>query len=169
MTEQSESITELAKAWPKQLRWLNWTPAQRFWPKVEFTETCWLWTAGRAGTYGGFFVGEGEKRRTYAHRWAYEFCVGPIPEGLQLDHLCRVRLCVNPDHLEPVTRRENVIRGAAPAQAAYRQKRKTHCPKGHPYDEANTYEWARRPGQRYCVECNRVRSREYSRRKRGSR
>ena len=141
--------------------------AEKFWAKVDAGGDCWLWTGAlNTGGYGRFTL---DGRRQRAHRVAYALLVSPVPDHLELDHLCRVRHCVNPDHLEPVTRRENVIRGAAPAQAAYRQKRKTHCPKGHPYDEANTYEWARRPGQRYCVECNRVRSREYSRRKRGSR
>ncbi len=82
----------------------------RFWMKVNFTDTCWLWNAhlDREG-YGGFSVGG---MSVPAHRWAYEFCVGPIPDGLTIDHLCRVHNCQNPDHLEPVTRRENVRRGA---------------------------------------------------------
>lgn len=84
--------------------------AWRFWMKVEFTDTCWLRTAmnDKAG-YGSF--NHTWDRKVPAHRYAYEFCVGPIPEGLQIDHLCRVHNCVNPDHLEPVTARENVRRG----------------------------------------------------------
>lgn len=83
--------------------------AWRFWMKVSFTESCWLWTAqtDRAG-YGRFHLGE---TTVQAHRWAYEFCVGSIPDGLQIDHFCRVHNCVLPEHLEPVTAKENVQRG----------------------------------------------------------
>ena len=78
--------------------------------KVNFTDHCWLWQAmtDRAG-YGRFHLGN---LTIPAHRWAYEFCVGSIGVGLNIDHLCRVSACVNPDHLEPVTQRENVRRGA---------------------------------------------------------
>jgi hypothetical protein len=115
--------------------------AERFWAKVNKTDECWLWTASRVGGgYGRFHPTNGVS--VYAHRWAYEQLVGPIPEGLQLDHLCRVRQCVNPSHLEPVTQAENIRRGALYV---------VECPKGHAYDEANTY---RRPGgQRSCRAC----------------
>lgn len=93
---------------------------KRFWSKVEKTDTCWIWTgtrvSGRNGNrYGVFAVMERESP-LMAHRWIYERLVGPIPSGLQLDHLCRNGLCVRPDHLEPVTqaenlRRENIARG----------------------------------------------------------
>ena len=107
------------------------TPAHLFWSKVEFTNSCWLWQAAvNDEGYGRFGPSE------YAHRWAYEFCVGPLPDGLQIDHLCRVRNCVNPDHLEPVTGRTNILRGISFSAV---HARKTHCPQGHPYDEANTY------------------------------
>ncbi|MEU7240240.1 HNH endonuclease signature motif containing protein [Streptomyces sparsogenes] len=82
-----------------------------------------------------------------AHRFAYETLVGPIPEHLQLDHLCRVRHCVNPDHLEPVSSRENTRRGRSQAGI---NGRKTHCQKGHPFDSANTYVWK---GSRACRTC----------------
>jgi hypothetical protein len=104
-----------------------------FWNLVEPTGFCWLYKGGQ--TRGGY--GNYENHR--AHRLAYELLVGSIPEGLQLDHLCRVRLCVNPDHLEPVT----------PAEHA----RRSHwgaCRRGHPYTEANTY-WTR--GSRNCRAC----------------
>lgn len=88
-----------------------------------------------------------KSKKLLAHRWSYEFHVGPIPEGLDLDHLCRNRGCVNPDHLEPVTREENIRRAFATV---------THCPSGHPYSDENTYV---RPGtvHRKCRACARQR------------
>ncbi|WP_411732175.1 HNH endonuclease signature motif containing protein [Paeniglutamicibacter sp.] len=82
------------------------TEAEYFWAKVRKTNSCWVWTAAKVKGYGKF-----QKHR--AHRWSYEHLVGPIPEGLTLDHLCRNRACVNPEHLEPVTVEENVRRAAA--------------------------------------------------------
>lgn len=122
-------------------------PVVRFWAKVEKTETCWLWKAG-TGTHGyGTFADAGRKP-VLAHRFAYEAFVGPIPDGLTIDHLCHTPLCVNPDHLEPVTQQENCRRAKA---------RLTHCPQGHPYDEANT--WISKSGHRQCRTCNRDRQR----------
>ncbi len=80
--------------------------------------------------------GYGKVGNVRAHRIAYENVCGPIPVGLTIDHLCRVRACVNPDHLEAVTRRENTIRGNGPSAL---NARKTACVNGHPFDEANTY------------------------------
>ncbi len=124
---------------------------RRFWTKVNKTDTCWLWTAATAHGYGRFFFGG---RLTPAHRVAYEMLVGPIPDGLHLDHLCRTPACVNPAHLEPVTQRENTLRGEAPPaiHAAV-----THCPSGHPYDQANTYR--DRNGWRQCRTCRTQHSR----------
>jgi hypothetical protein len=85
------------------------TESERFWSKVEKTETCWLWTASKDRAGYGWFGKDGTA--TKAHRWAYESLVGPIPEDLVIDHLCRVRNCVRPDHLEPVTVAENTRRG----------------------------------------------------------
>lgn len=119
------------------------TASARFWPKVNKTDTCWLWTAARTPDgYGSF-----DKR--VAHRWAYENCVGPVPDCLELDHLCRVRHCVNPAHLEAVTRCENQRR--SPVSAGGRNAAKTHCPRGHEYDESNTRIDA--DGSRRCRTC----------------
>ncbi len=89
-----------------------------------------------------------------AHRFAYELLVGPIPDGLVIDHLCRVRHCVNPAHMEPVTRWENTLRGGSFSAVAARQ---THCVNGHPFDEENTH--VDRRGFRRCRACNRERLR----------
>lgn len=110
------------------------TPAERFWAKVQFTDSCWLWQAKtNAAGYGEFW----DKRDTKAHRWAYEFCVGPIPADLHLDHLCRVRNCVKPDHLEPVTPKENIRRGQTGKHR--RGLRMAACKRGHIMDAANSY------------------------------
>jgi hypothetical protein len=86
-----------------------------------------------------------------AHRVAYEEAIGPIPEGLELDHLCRNRACVNPEHLEPVTHAEDNRRAAAA---------RTTCRQGHPWDEENTYVWN---NIRYCRACNRAAKRRAKR------
>jgi hypothetical protein len=129
----------------------------RLFSKVERTpDGCWLWTGAlKVNGYAQLQVGGRTGKRLYAHRVAYELLVGPIPDGLQLDHLCRVRHCVNPAHLEPVTARENVRRGE-PAQ-------RTHCPKGHEYTAENTF--VKTGGWRECRTCYRARNRAYYRRK----
>lgn len=106
---------------------------ERFWHYVEITPSCWLWTAAITDGYGSIHSSY-LRRNLRAHRFAYELLVGPIPVGLQLDHLCRVRRCVNPAHLEPVTARENIMRGVG---MGARNARRTHCPKGHPYEGDN--------------------------------
>lgn len=90
-----------------------------------------------------------------AHRKSYELARGPIPEGLHIDHLCRNPPCVNPAHLEPVTCKENIMR--SPVAPAAINAAKTHCPQGHPYDEANTYMIS--DGRRQCRTCQRLRAR----------
>lgn len=134
----------------------------RFWSKVNKDAPvpadrpelgpCWLWTGAQAYNGYGFFRAGPLVR---AHRFAYEFFVGPIPEGLQIDHLCRVRNCVNPDHLEPVTGQENHRRG----NSGKLERERTHCPQGHPYDEANTRWWRGR--NRHCRACDRERHRRF--------
>ena len=79
---------------------------ERFWTRVVMTDECWLWTGAKT-TAGYGSLGMGNRRTGYAHRYAYSILVGPVPDGLELDHLCRVRHCVRPDHLEPVTGFEN--------------------------------------------------------------
>ncbi len=122
----------------------------RFWSKVDKTAGCWLWTAAKSQLgYGQFNAGliDGRKRYRPAHRIAWELLRGEIPSGLVLDHLCRVPSCVNPDHLEPVTQRANVLRGAHPKAIAFRNGT---CVRGH--DAANFY---RRNGTGAVV-CSRV-------------
>ena len=121
------------------------TLTERFWDKVRVTDSCWEWTGARVAGYGEFWL-DGRVQR--AHRVAYEALVGPIPDGLQIDHLCRVRSCVNPAHLEPVTLAENVRRG----NGGLHNRVKTHCPHGHAYDEMNTYITKR--GHRGCRRCD---------------
>ncbi len=126
------------------------TPAD-FWAKVDRTPGhgpdghCWVWGGvlnqdgyGRPWLHGRFWL---------AHRFAYEALVDVVPPGLEIDHLCAVRSCVNVAHMEPVTHTENVRRGMAGAW----QLAKTHCPKGHAYDSANTYQ--ARGGGRVCKRC----------------
>jgi hypothetical protein len=118
------------------------------------TSGCWLWTGSRyTGGYGKFFAFGRERA---AHRVSYEFFVGPIPEGLALDHLCRVRRCVNPDHLEPVTYRENTLR--SPVAHAALNAAKTHCKHGHEFTPENTrITTGGRRSRRRCRECERLR------------
>lgn len=135
---------------------------QRFWAKVEKTEACWFWTAAIGDDGYGRFWAEGQMRR--AHRVSYIAMVGSVPEGLVLDHLCRQRSCVRPDHLEPVTPLENSLRGIGPTLSTYQYVNVTSCPKGHPYDADNTYHRPDRPG-RECRACQREACRRYNQRK----
>ncbi len=109
---------------------------------IDSASECWHFS-GALNNNGYGVIGVG-RRVMYAHRAAYEVLVGPIPEGLTIDHLCRNRACINPTHLEPVTFRENVRRAAA---------LKAECPRGHAYDDANTY--VTPAGRRDCRACGR--------------
>lgn len=135
--------------------------AARFWSKVNKDGSvparrpdlgpCWLWKPVPSnGGYGQFYL-NGKPR--LAHRASYELFVKPIPPGLTIDHLCEVRACVRPDHLDPVTLAENLRRAKVWEGGAAAQREKTHCPQGHPYDEANTRRSG--SGRRHCKACAR--------------
>lgn len=119
-----------------------------FWAQVDRSGKCWMWLGSTRNDYGRFLF----KYRQYtAHRVAYEWAFGPIPTRRVLDHLCRTLLCVNPAHLEPVTIRENTLRGYAPPAA---NARKTTCNSGHEFTEENTYITSQ--GYRHCRVCHRI-------------
>ncbi len=116
--------------------------------RVCIADGCWEW----AGTHSrGYGMAWRDGRMQGAHRVVYEALVGPMPEGKQLDHLCRNRGCVNPAHVEPVGQHENMARGLC----WERNRNKTHCPHGHPYDQPNT--GYRQDGRRRCLVCHRER------------
>ena len=124
-----------------------------FWQRVRKTPTCWNWEAALSEGYGIFYNGS---HRIRAHRFSYELLIGPIPTGLQLDHLCRNARCVNPAHLEAVTSRENTMRGL---NSAADKARQAHCIHGHPFDLRNTY--YRPDGGRVCRSCRNTWSRKH--------
>lgn len=131
----------------------NSTPTvEKFERYVDRSGNCWVWTGYRYSN--GYAVITAGQKQVLCHRWSYEHHVGPIPDGLVIDHLCRNKACVNPGHLEPVTPRENT-----------RRAMRTHCVNGHPFDDENT--WVYR-GKRYCRECRRVRCRARYERSRGA-
>lgn len=124
--------------------------------KVDSASGCWIWQ-GHLNPYGKMLV---KSKRIPAHVFSYELLVGPIPDGLVLDHLCRNPSCVNPRHVEPVTQRENIIR--SPIAVATGNIRKSHCVNGHPLIEGNLY--INPQGHRICLQCRRrVDSERYAR------
>lgn len=117
---------------------------------VDPNSNCWRWNG--SVTHGGYGrIKVTTSQAAYVHRVTYEALVGPIPCGMELDHLCRVRSCVNPEHLEPVTRTVNNQRAHSYHSA------KTSCPQGHPYDEENTLTSG---GKRHCRACRRRKAAE---------
>ena len=120
--------------------------SDRFWSKVDKTPTCWNWTGAK--TREGYGHLQLDRRYLMAHRVAYEDAKGPIPRDKTLDHLCRNHACVNPDHLEPTDRGENVRRGFV---------LKTHCKNGHPLTEGNLR--SSKDGRWRCLTCHRERMR----------
>ncbi len=143
---------------------------ERFWGKVnksgpmplhgDVPGPCWQWTAGKIPSgYGSFHVAR--MSRAASHRYAWEVLRGPIPDGLTLDHLCRNKLCVNPEHIEVVTRGENTLRAV---DIGARNRNKTHCEKGHEFTPENT-RMASRNGRthRRCRTCDRNRERSRQR------
>lgn len=139
----------------------------RFWSKVDKSGDCWLWTAHVNNRGYGMFGMKVDTKPTMrtAHRVAYEMERGPIPSGLEIDHLCRVRICVNPAHLEAVTHHENLMRGTgfAATNAA-----KTHCVRGHEYTPDNTYDCPSVDGGRQCRACKRVNDARYKAKQRST-
>lgn len=121
---------------------------------IPVTESgCWLWSkAEQTNGYGVMGV-KGIQR--YAHRLAYAEFKGPIPDDLHIDHLCRVRCCINPDHLEAVTCKENIYRGAGLAASNVRL---THCKYGHEYTRENTRFYR---GVRHCRKCSAMHMRNH--------
>lgn len=144
------------------------TDAERFDAKVDFNGPLWngtphwLWTASlfTQSGYGQFNIGskaEGNKRPVSASRWNYERHVDILHYSMQVDHLCRVRRCVNPAHLEAVTPQVNVLRGES---LAARRAKQTHCLRGHPLSGDNLYQWpGSGKGWRQCLTCKRDRAR----------
>lgn len=128
---------------------------EQFWDKVDKTEKCWMWTGSVSLSGYGIFNNDYKSHR--AHRWIYEHMNGPIGD-LSIDHLCRNMLCVNPEHLEAVTTKENTRRGL---QGILRTPR-TRCPQGHPYSKGNTIIMS--SGRRVCRICNKRMCNRYSRR-----
>ena len=135
----------------------------RFWSFVhtEPNSGCWIWCGARHQRGYGSFYADGVVHR--AHRWAFEHFRGPVPANLVIDHRCRNPSCVNPDHLEPVTQRTNVLRGGAPAAGQHQQ---TRCVHGHALVGANVY--TKPNGARQCKTCRRATDARRYRRKRGA-
>lgn len=138
-------------------------PITRILPKLVYEDrgfgtACWIYT-GRLHEYGYGMVSY-KNKPLRVHRVTYEHFVGPIPKGLDIDHLCRVRECCNPEHLEPVTRSENLRRGDGPRLTRERASAIVRCPHGHEYTYENTGYYTTPKGHtgRLCKECRRLRN-----------
>jgi hypothetical protein len=134
-----------------------WPLLPRFWANVDKTEGCWLWKGVPSGNYGTIRY---SGRTRYVHRVSYEIHFGPIPDGLEIDHVrangCRSTLCVRPDHLEAVDHRENLARGATLSAV---NMAKTHCKRGHEFLRENVY--PAKTNVRVCKICKRENTRAY--------
>lgn len=138
------------------------SPVDRFWLRVDRTPYCWNWIGVKSNGYGQFNVSTYPTKIVKAHRYCYELLVGPIPEGMDLDHTCRNRACVNPHHLEPVTRSENLKRGIAARSP------EGLCPRGHKKIPVPTH-WKPGRGTTYCRICFlRTQKEQYMKRKEAS-
>jgi hypothetical protein len=146
-------VVLLAKKRKAGVRMSNKTASERFWAKViKQSSGCWEWIGCLTSNgYGLFWDGEGKIR---AHRFAYEEVKGIIPDGLEIDHLCRNKICVNPNHLEVVTRTENIKRGILPGILRTRKLSRDCCLRGHPYNLFNTH--IRPDGSRECRACRKI-------------
>ena len=119
---------------------------KKFWSRIKVVNNCWEWQGGiKMDGYGSFYW---NKKQYPSHRIAYQILRGNVPEGLELGHLCRNRKCCNPEHLEPVTHHQNLMRGNTIIAI---NSRKTHCPQGHPYNGDNLII---KHGSRVCRICH---------------
>lgn len=146
--------------------------AERVLDKFEIGDGCWGWVGSlNSSGYGQINSGGHSGRPLPAHRVVYEMVRGPIPDGLQLDHLCRNRACVRPDHLEPVTQEENIRRGDAGFVHKMRMQATTHCVKGHEFTPENTGPGRNPNGnpKRVCRACKRDREADRRQRLNGGR
>ena len=130
---------------------------KKIWKLIEITSSCWLWKGSKS--YNGYGQLGYNNKRFEAHRFVYELLEGKIPEGLELDHLCKIRNCVNPAHLQFVTHKENIYRGNGVTAI---NARKTHCIRGHEFTLENTTYYTRKGGhqERKCKSCKRINSYE---------